>query len=341
MARMKRAKRRSLAVMVWASGLLLFMALGLWNLRGAQNDAESRVINEAGRVAAQLAGLLNYRGVMPNAGSANAIVRAAMDDDRVYAVKVEAHDHILAAQRRNYMWEPVPWDDEIAEDCVQGINPLRVNGKTVGKVEVWVSSRSGNEEYGLLEQREKMRFFLCAILWTALLLLLLWYWGDLRRAINYSREKLEGSQAPSPEEIVSCLGREMSEKTGKAELPDSSLINAGAGRDYQRKNPDAWYVTAGLFRQTFLSAPNLLARLFADGETAALCHLGRMLELAALCLGATPLVEAARGMQIALNDPDCEEQALPVEECSRILEQTLAAIGGELCEHQIPATGGQ
>ncbi|MEE0816756.1 MAG: hypothetical protein U0M13_13965, partial [Desulfovibrio fairfieldensis] len=98
---------------------------------------------------------------------------------------------------------------------------------------------------------------------------------------------------------------------------------------FQRKHADAWQITAGLFRQCFARAPELLSRLYADGETAGLCHLGRMLELAAPCLGATRLTEAARAMQVALNDPQCETAALAVEECMRALEDVLAALGGE------------
>ena len=54
-----------------------------------------------------------------------------------------------------------------------------------------------------------------------------------------------------------------------------------------------------------------------------------MLELAAPCLGATRLAAAARAMQAALNDPQCETAALAVEECMRALEDVLAALGGE------------
>lgn len=338
--------RRWLALAAWAAGLLLFLLLGLWNLNSSRRDAENRLISEAGRTAAQLAALLSLPAWELDELTARTIVMAAMEDDSIYAVKVQTKRGMLEGQRRNYQWEPVPWDDEIAENTVQGMNPLKMEGRTVGSVEVYLSPRLSAEEQALTARREAWRFALAALFWTGALLLLLWHWGDLARLHRLLARKadaaLPGPDASAPEKIVLGLSASAAEgdnapdgRKGRipqahgAPAPCFAPINPALGRSFQRKHPDAWQVTAGLFRQTFARAPELLSRLYADGETAGLCHLGRMLELAAPCLGAGQLADAARAMQAALNDPQCETAALAVEACVHALEDVLAALGGE------------
>ena len=338
--------RRWLALAAWAAGLLLFLLLGLWNLNSSRRDAENRLISEAGRTAAQLAALLSLPAWELDELTARTIVMAAMEDDSIYAVKVQTKRGMLEGQRRNYQWEPVPWDDEIAENTVQGMNPLKMEGRTVGSVEVYLSPRLSAEEQALTARREVWRFALAALFWTGALLLLLWHWGDLARLRRLLARKadaaLPGPDASAPEKIVLGLSASTTEGDNApdggegrappahgAPVPCFAPVNPALGRSFQRKHADAWQITAGLFRQCFARAPELLSRLYADGETAGLCHLGRMLELAAPCLGATRLAEAARAMQAALNDPQCETAALAVEECMRALEDVLAALGGE------------
>lgn len=338
--------RRWLALATWAAGLLLFLLLGLWNLNSSRRDAENRLISEAGRTAAQLAALLSLPAWELDELTARTIVMAAMEDDSIYAVKVQTKRGMLEGQRRNYQWEPVPWDDEIAENTVQGMNPLKMEGRTVGSVEVYLSPRLSAEEQALTARREVWRFALAALFWTGALLLLLWHWGDLARLRRLLARKadaaLPGPDASAPEKIVLGLSASTAEgdnapdegegrapQAHGAPVPCFAPVNPALGRSFQRKHADAWQITAGLFRQCFARAPELLSRLYADGETAGLCHLGRMLELAAPCLGATRLTEAARAMQAALNDPQCETAALAVEECMRALEDVLAALGGE------------
>ena len=166
--------RRWLALAAWAAGLLLFLLLGLWNLNSSRRDAENRLISEAGRTAAQLAALLSLPAWELDELTARTIVMAAMEDDSIYAVKVQTKRGMLEGQRRNYQWEPVPWDDEIAENTVQGMNPLKMEGRTVGSVEVYLSPRLSAEEQALTARREAWRFALAALFWTGALLLLLW-----------------------------------------------------------------------------------------------------------------------------------------------------------------------
>lgn len=334
--RISRAGRRWIALCFWGAGLALLVVLGLWNLESSRRDAENRLIGEAGRTAAQLATLLALPAWELDEITARTIVMGAMEDERLYAIKVETRQGMLEGQRRNYLWEPVPWDDELAENCVQGMNPLKMEGQTVGSVEVWLSPRQNGEEEAQLVERERWRFGLGAALWTLALLLLLWLWGDLtalrRRLGRLGAAPDAEAAASAPEPVVLGLApRAPEEPQPGTEAPSMAArpaVDPALGRRYQRRNPDAWRVTAGMFRQTFSRAPQLMQRLFADGETAGLCHLGRMLELAAPCLGAERLTVAARKMQAALNDPGCETRALPVEECACALEEVLAALEG-------------
>ncbi len=334
MKRPNRSLRRWLAFLIWVLGLIVFASLAWWNLASGRKDAENRLISEAGRTAAQIAGLLALPGIRPEGGAARAITAAALDDERVYAIKISMKKGFTEGLRRNYMWEPVPWDDEIAENCVQGMSPIRVAGRVEGKVDVWLSPRSNAEDDTLLDHRERLRLFLTYALWTLVFVLLLWYWGEFR----HFRKLLSGSvQNETPdgnraEEIVLSLaanaGAAKAETAASRDGGASAFVSASLGREFQKSSPDAWLVTAGLFRQTFGRAPELISRLYAEGETAGLCHLGRMLEQAAPCVGAAALAKAAKDMQQALNDPACKTRALPVEICARILEQTLDALGG-------------
>lgn len=322
MPRLTRSGKRLLSLAVWLAGLLVFFCLGAWNIKVSEDDAENRLAGEAGRAAAQLAGLIGPSRNEPADMAANAIISAAMEDDRIYAVKVETRDGFSEGQRRNYLWDPIPWDDEIAENCVQGMNPLKMGGRVVGKVEVWLSPRLNEEDDALLTRREIWRFCVFAALWTLAFAFLFWQTGDFRRLGKFLAQKPEALEK-NDGELIGRLKRDSGEEVAKSTVVDPEL-----GRKYQRRNPDAWLVTAGMFRQTFGRAPELINRLYSEGEIAGLCHLGRILEQAAPCVGAAELEKAAREMQMALNIPGAEVQAMRAEECARALEKTLNALGG-------------
>lgn len=335
MTRISRSTRRLIAFLIWGAGIILFVALAMWNLASSRKDAENHLISEAGRAAAQIAGLLSVSGAKVDQEAIRIIARAAMDDERLYAIRIQMKDGFAEGLRRNYLWEPIPWDDELSENCVQGMNPIRHGAKIEGRVEVWLSPRLSVEEDSLLEARERLRFAITAGLWTVALFLLLWHWGGLRHFRNIL------SRAPAftghvkgetAEKIVLGLGDHETKKKASADKKQDiapRYVDMRLGREFQKSNPNAWLVTAGMFRQTFSRAPALIGRLYAEGELAALCHLGRMLEQAAPCIGAVPLVRAAHAMQLAINDPECKTRALPVENCAKILEETLAALGGK------------
>lgn len=321
-----------LALAIWAMGLLLFIALGLWNMKDSQENTENRLLGEAGRIASQLAALVSLPTREPDEGIARAIVAGAMEDDHIYAVKIETRNGVKEGQRRNYLWEPILWDDEIAENCIQGMTPLKYDGKTVGSVEVWLSPRQINEEETQIFGHETTRFVILAFFWTAALLLLLWSFGELRRFRRQLAVKTVIAKKSQTDEqpVIFRLAEDKSSK-GEGDATEDAIKNACdqvAGRIYQRKNPESWHVTAGLFRQTFSRAPELMSMLYSNSEFAGLCHLGRMLEKAAPCLGADKLFDAARHMQAALNDPESLQRASSVEECAKALEDVLASLGG-------------
>ena len=351
-------RRRRLALLLWATSLLLFLLLGVWNINADKEETANRLSGDAGRMAAQLAALLSLPAWELDELTARTIVMAAMEDESIYAIKVQTKRGMLEGQRRNYQWEPVPWDDEITEDSVQGMNPLKMEGRVVGSVEVYLSPRVSDEDLARKARREVWRFALSALLATGVLGLLLWQWGDLDRLRGLTRR---GGRADGPAEGLEAVAgaafgaaKPSAAKPGSAgtgadaegvpwgEAPADGVsgrvkddaLSAGAvvspalGRAFALRRPEAWRVTAGLFGQTFAHAPFLLGRLYEDGDAAALCRLGQVLEKAAPAVGAERLAAAARAMQAALNDPDCPTTALAVEDCLHALEDVLRTLDG-------------
>ncbi len=329
MKHISRNKKRIIAASIWLTGVLVFLAFSWYSISWSREDAEDRLISEAGRTAAQLAALLSVPGWSMDEGAAKAVVSGAMEDDHIYAVRVKNLDGKVEGQRRNYLWEPVNWDDEIAENSVQGMNPVKNGGELVGQVDVWLSSRLNEEEDSILVKREIFRFSCFFILWTLAFLLVLWQWGDLRRMsyFLFSRDD-QDSPKKDPEKIFLSLGNK-DNKENIESSQEEQPVSAEKGLLYQRLHPDSFSVTSGMFRQTFARGPQLIGLLYSEGEIAGLCHLGRILEQAAPCIGADKLARAAREMQKSLNDPNCEAKAITVEKCAKVLEEVLAALCGQ------------
>lgn len=332
MKHISRAKKRVIALIIWFLGVFVFLAFSWGSISWHREDAEDRLISEAGRAAAQLAALLSVPGWNMDEGAAKAVVSGAMEDDHIYAVRVKTLDGKVEGQRRNYLWEPVKWDDEIMDNSVQGMNLVKRRGELVGQVDVWLSSRLNEEEDSIFVKREVFRFSCFFILWTLAFILVLWQWGELKRAGRYlfsAGAHDKEAERKNPEKVFLGLSHaneaESAPQTEKKELP----VSAEKGLSYQRRHPDSFRVTSGMFRQTFARGPALIGTLYAEGEIAGLCHLGRILEQAAPCIGADKLAEAAREMQKSLNDPDCDTRAIPVENCARVLEEVLSALCGQ------------
>lgn len=326
-----RSNRLYFVMAVWAIGLILFIALGIWNINIGQKNTEDRLLGEAGRIASQLASLLSLPNGEPDGFTARAVVAGAMEDENIYAVKIENRHGMKEGRRRNYLWEPILWDDEVIENCIQGMTPLKYDGKTIGSVEVWLSPRQIEEEETQIFEHESLRLIILAVFWSASIFLLLWHWGEfhrLKKQFAENKNTPKAAETSDNSQIVLGLSpqNEYNSNEFSSEIPACDQIK---GRKFQRKNPDSWLVTAGLFRQTFLRGPELMSRLYANGEFAGLCHLGRILEKAAPCLGATRLLQAAQDMQAALNNPESKERASSVEECVNALEEVLVSLTGE------------
>lgn len=350
--------RRRIALATWGAALLLFLLLGVWNVNEDRQEAENRLGSEAGRTAAQLAALLSLPAWELDELTARTIVMAAMTDESIYAIKVQTARGMLEGQRRNYQWEPIPWDDEIAENSVQGMNPLKMEGRPVGSVEVYLSPRITDEDLAQKARREVARFCLAALFSTIVLLALLWHWGDLARlkALLLERTAPRSTAAPGvessadsapatrPEPGLADIFESGSagdstasghEAQGGNAAPLSADIAAGAvvsaelGRAFLLRRPEAWRVTAGMFGRTFAPAPDLLLRLYALEDADNLCRLGRILEKAAPCVGAERLASAAHAMQWAVNDSDAASAAQAVEECVLALREVLGALEGQ------------
>lgn len=330
MKRISRTKKRIVAFGIWLLGVLIFLAFSYYSIAWFREDAEDRLISEAGRTAAQLAALLSVPGWNMDEGAARAVVSGAMEDDHIYAVRIKSLDGKVEGQRRNYLWEPIKWDDEITENSVQGMNPIKNGGELIGQVDVWLSSRLNEEEDSILVKREILRFSCFFIIWTLTLILVLWQWGELRRLAQYLFSQDSGTgKAENAQKVFLGLSKPDNGdgETGVG-INQDMPVNAEKGLRYQHLHPESFRVTAGMFRQTFARGPALIGRLYAHGEIPGLCHLGRMLEQAAPCIGADRLAQAANEMQKALNDPGCEAKAIAVEECARVLEEVLAALCG-------------
>ena len=382
----QRAKIASgrIVLAMWCAGLLALLLPALWTVRAERETARERLAVEARNTAVQLSALLAVPAWDVDELAARTIVMAAMEDESIYAVKVQTPQGMLEGQRRNYQWEPVPWDDEIDEEAVSGLSPLRVEGRPVGTVEVYVSPRVSQEGAALTARRETWRFALSFLCWTAALAFL---WRTrLQRGATGDATGEGGAQSPlrrepkdvpladvspadvsladvSPddappddapavaatgaealsetaapcgqvqaERVSPCRGDGMDAPGAESSEPPSAPLEAGEvvspalGLAFMRRHDHAWQVTAGLFRHSFAHGPELMGRLYAAGDNAALCRLGDLLERAAPCLGAERLGAAARDMQTALHCPDRERAMLAVEECVLALDAVLDAL---------------
>lgn len=344
----RRKWRRLAALGIWGLGVLLLVLQVVWGVSAVRRDVESRLISEAGRAAAQVAGLLSQPAWEMDELGVRTVIMSIMEDTRIYGIMVQTRQGFFDGMRRNYQWEPVPWDDEITEHAVQGMSQLSMEGQFIGKVEVYLSRREAAAEIRAGRDRELWQGGLWLVYLTAALLALYWCWGDLAHARRWASacwQQLRGNESAPAEESVAAVPRTPSIRLGLSPVDDEAapkgesgsdpaqpveegpvVISAELGRNYQRTHPESWRVTAGLFRQTFERGPRVLTRLYEENELAGLCRLGQTLEKAAPCLGAERLSETARAMQTALNDPQCETHATAVENCSVALREVLTAL---------------
>lgn len=332
MSEEKKSAYRLLPLGLWAGGVILSLLLGVWNYNAQDDQGYAQQMTTAVELADSLASLLGHSEYNFDEKSASAVITAAMVNEDVVAVKISRQGQILVGRIRHEGGQPRDWDGEWSgAKVVQGIGQVTRNGRVVGSVDVYLSDFKVRAELVTVRNREIVRFFLFLLFLTAPVLVWYWHSGDLTwladNAQGYAR-KLRGNRRKqrSTENILLELTRRINHD-GK--LADDSPLAANV------QVPDmatCRQVTGTLFAIHFAHAPALMNRLYAESSPAAidgLCHLGRLLELAAACLGAPDLELAARDMQFSLNNPFCETPALVVDNCASALDDVLAALGVE------------
>ena len=83
------------ALIIWASGLLLLALCSLWAMREDREAARERLTVQARNTAVQLSALLAVPAWDVDELAARTIVMAAMEDERIYAVKVQTPQGML------------------------------------------------------------------------------------------------------------------------------------------------------------------------------------------------------------------------------------------------------
>ena len=352
-----------LLISIWCAGLLLFLLLALWSVWEEREASREHLAVDARNTAVQLSALLAVPAWDVDELAARTIIMAAMEDESIYAIKVQTPKGMLEGQRRNYQWEPVPWDDEMDEEAVAGLSPLRMEGRPVGTVEVYMSPRVSQEGSALTARREVWRFAISVLCWTAALCFV---WRVRFRRVRFRRDATaegdaqlgstqgEKAAAASSARAAALTGLPVQSgdaQTASGDSPSGSLtkgdesssddealaslvtsltagevVSPALGLAFLRRHDHAWQVTAGLFRHSFGRAPGLMCRLYEAGDSASLCRLGDLLERAAPCLGAERLTSAARDMQTALHGPDGLRRTLAVEECILALDEVLDSL---------------
>ena len=106
----RRKWRRLAALGIWGVGLLLLALQVVWGVSAVRRDVESRLISEAGRAAAQVAGLLSLPAWEMDELAVRTVIMSIMEDTRIYGIMVQTRQGFFDGMRRNYQWEPVPWE---------------------------------------------------------------------------------------------------------------------------------------------------------------------------------------------------------------------------------------
>lgn len=330
MSEKKRSPYRLVPLALWAAGVILSLVLGIWNYNAQYAQSNARQMTTAVEIADCLASLLGHSEYAFNEQSASAVITAAMINEDVTAVRVSKQNQFLAGRLRQEGDLPRDWDGKwVGGDLVQGIGQVTRQGNVVGNVEVYLSEFRTRTELGMVRNREIVRFFFFLLFLTVPVLVWYWHTGDLTwladNAQDYARNLRNSKRRQrSTENILLELTRRVNNDGSWA---DGSPLAANAQAPEMAV---CRQVTGTFFAIHFANAPALMNRLYAESSPAAidgLCHLGRLLEQAASCLGAPELELTARDMQFALNNPVCETPALAVDNCACALDDVLAALG--------------
>lgn len=329
----KSSLSRILPLCLWVTGVILCIVLGVWNYKAQQSHANTVLMTTAVEIADSLASLLGHPDYEFDERSAKAVIMAAMVNEDVASVRISKQNRHLSGSLRQEGAPPRDWDgvSEPAGDNIQGVGHVTRQGNVVGSVEINMSQFKVNAEIAMVRNREFVRFFFFFLFLTIPVLGWYWHTGDLtwlaNNANGYARNRRSSKRKQrSTENILLELTKRLD---SDGNWTDDSPLSANA------QAPEmaiCRQVTGTFFAIHFAHAPALMNRLYAESTPAAidgLCHLGRLLELAAACLGAPDLELTARDMQFALNNPICETPALAVDNCARALDDVLVALGVE------------
>jgi hypothetical protein len=149
--------------------LALLVLGGVLEMHALRRDGEARLKRDAqtlaARAALQLAGVVREM----DAPGARASLFAEMEDARLAGMLIHDREGFLEGMRRNARWESVPWDDLIPENAEEAESPVMMEDTPIGRVTVYLSRRSNDEELSAACRRELLRvgvlsLFPCAVL---------------------------------------------------------------------------------------------------------------------------------------------------------------------------------
>ena len=347
--------------------LALLLASSAWEMRTAHQEGELRLKQEARTLAKRAS--LYLAGVTweMDGPAARSSIYVEMEDLRLAAMRINDREGLLEGMRRNKLWEPVPWDDLIPENCVEASAPILVEDLPVGEISVYLSRRQLDEELYAKAQRELLRIALLAAFPCLGLALLLWQLAVRSRtalheappfdknlkiydtAPELSKDKGQGKAADSlterladkaPDKAASSLPERLA--NGLTELPpepatpkpekntNSAILALPPDwqTDDKRRRQLAAYRD---FMQEHRSSAALLYRFVAREDWAELYTHAERLQKAASQLGARQLADRAQAVrEAALGNTGAA--ARRVEDCIPALARVFSGIEALLRE---------
>ena len=314
------ASHRMGALMLWCIAIVMTFALSSWRMHDVHVRAEKALAARAEQVAKQLSNLLSIVGWNLDITVARPIVFTTMRDPQLYAVKVLSHEGVLEGQRRNAKGGLEPWDGQLIEKTVQAISTISLNEEKIGTVEVYLRVSETAEYVHEAFIQEIICFFLNFSFFSFCLLLYLFkcgYFPIIKKNIVNLFKKISNKRSKNEKKHFKRDGLE------KFLHKVHAVCDLEQGAKYYQLQPEAMYVTAELFKQTFANVPMILARLHTEKNFNDLLYIARLIEVAAPCIGAYTLQEEAIKIQETHNGRDSFESNLSVESCINILEQVL------------------
>jgi HPt (histidine-containing phosphotransfer) domain-containing protein len=326
---------------VRSAALTAFLALlvisSAWEMHARRHDGELRLQQDAQSLAKRAS--LHLAGVSweMDAPAARGFIFVEMEDLRLAAMLIYDRTGLLEGMRRNNLWEVVPWDDLMPENCVEAAAPVMMEDVQVGEVILYLSRRALDEELSAGARREFARVAALALIPCIALALLLWRLAAHRAACS--------AQTPpaSPAPPVSSLPQAAMSSGSKGSPVDEKREAAPAPLhlppDWNREEVRrAYFKECRAFLREQQAGAALLCRLAAREEWGELREAARALREAALALNAPPLAAAALSVQEAAL-ADTASAARHVERCIPVLIRVFHELEGLLRDNDEAARG--